>query len=180
MKIGKTILAFLLATLTLTLVACRSEKKNLTESSGDDVSSRQSQSQPQESFSFTTTDLDGHEVSFEDYSDAKVIMFNMWEPWCGPCRGELPDLQRLYKKYKSEGLMIVGVYSDTDGLEDIVRENKIKYPMILSCEAFDRFQTGYVPTTVFIDGSGRVLSDEPYVGSKTYEEWESVILSYLK
>ena len=99
MKIGKTILAFLLATLTLTLVACRSEKKNLTESSGDDVSSRQSQSQPQESFSFTTTDLDGHEVSFEDYSDAKVIMFNMWEPWCGPCRGELPDLQRLYKKY---------------------------------------------------------------------------------
>ena len=78
MKIGKTILAFLLATLTLTLVACRSEKKNLTESSGDDVSSRQSQSQPQESFSFTTTDLDGHEVSFEDYSDAKALEAISW------------------------------------------------------------------------------------------------------
>ena len=179
MKFFKNTFAALLAVSMLTLAACSSEKKNLINAD-DDVSSVEVQSQQSEVFTFTTTDMDGKTISFEDYGSAKVIMFNMWEPWCGPCRSELPDLQKLYKKYKSEGLMIVGVYSNTDGLKDIVKENKIRYPMIKSCNAFDRFQTGYVPTTVFMDSAGNVLSDEPYVGSKSYEEWESIILSYLK
>lgn len=187
MRIGRKTLAALLAALVLTMAACQSENKNLigdgTSSdavSSNETSSAEEQAQNQGNFSFTTTDMNGDKVSFENYRSAKVIMFNMWEPWCGPCRSELPDLQKLYNKYKSEGLMIVGVYSNTDGLKDIVKENKIKYPMIKSCAAFDRFQTGYVPTTVFMDGEGKVLSDEPYVGSKSYQEWESIILSYMK
>ena len=76
--------------------------------------------------------------------------------------------------------MIVGVFSDEDGLRDVVEDDGIEYPMIRSCAAFDSFQTGYVPTTFFTDGSGNVLSEEPYVGSKSYDEWESVIFSYLK
>ena len=177
MNQARKTLAALLAAMVLTLAACHSEQKNLT---GNDSSSKSAQSHQQGSFSFSTTDREGNKVSFDDYSSAKVVMFNMWEPWCGPCRSELPDLQKLYDKYKAEGLMIVGVYSDTDGLDDIIKEDKISYPMIQSCAAFDSFQTGYVPTTFFVDGSGTVLSDEPYIDSKSYKEWESVILSYLK
>ena len=177
MNQARKTLAALLAAMVLTLAACHSEQKNLT---GNDSSSKSAQSYLQGSLSFSTTDREGNKVSFDDYSSAKVVMFNMWEPWCGPCRSELPDLQKLYDKYKAEGLMIVGVYSDTDGLDDIIKEDKISYPMIQSCAAFDSFQTGYVPTTFFVDGSGTVLSDEPYIGSKSYKEWESVILSYLK
>ena len=182
MKALRKTLAAVLAGAVLMLAACHSENKNLIggDNSSEDTSSISSHFQQTEKFTFTTADMDGNKVSFEDYSSAKVIMFNMWEPWCGPCRSELPDLQKLYQKYKSEGLMIVGVYSDTDGLKDIVKESKVKYPMILSCEAFDQFQTGYVPTTVFIDGSGKILSDEPIVGSNSYDEWEKIILSYLK
>lgn len=176
MKIVKKPLAVLLAVSVFLLVACSSPKKNFVS----DTDTRSYKAEQAEEFSFTTTDINGKKVTFEDYSTAKVIMFNMWEPWCAPCRSELPDLQKLYKKYKSGGLMIVGVYSDTDGLKDIISENGIKYPMIKSCAAFDKFQTGYVPTTFFTDGSGKVLSDVPYVGSKSYEEWEGVILSYLK
>ena len=179
MNFRKNALAALLAVLMLALTACHSEKKNFANDV-DDVSSQEVQSHSTDTFTFRSTDMDGNAVSFEDYSTAKVIMFNMWEPWCGPCRSELPDLQKLYDKYKAEGLMIVGVYSDTDGLDDIIKEDKISYPMIQSCAAFDSFQTGYVPTTFFVDGSGTVLSDEPYIGSKSYKEWESVILSYLK
>ena len=168
----------LLAVSVLTLTACSSPKKDYT--GAESSSSEAVQSQTDSSFDFKTTDIDGNKVSLKDYASATVIMFNMWEPWCGPCMSELPDLQKLYDKYKAEGLMIVGVYSDTDGLDDIIKEDKISYPMIQSCAAFDSFQTGYVPTTFFVDGSGTVLSDEPYIGSKSYKEWESVILSYLK
>ncbi len=179
MKLIKKYFAALLAVCMLSLTACYSNKKDYVRM--DDVSSEAAQSsQTDGNFDFTSTGIDGQKVSLKDYSSAKVIMFNIWEPWCRPCRSELPDLQKLYAKYKSEGLMIVGVFSDEDGLTDIIKENDIKYPMIRSCEAFDRFQTGYVPTTFFTDGSGKLLSDEPYVGSKSYEDWESVILSYLK
>ena len=178
MKFIKSTLAVLIAASMLTLSACHSAKKDLTVT--NDSSTQAGQTGNGEKLSFTTTDMDGNNVTFEDYSSAKVIMFNMWEPWCGPCRSELPDLQKLYTKYQPEGLMIVGVYSDTDGLKDIVEENKIQYPMIRSCEAFDRFQTGYVPTTIFTDGAGNVISAEPYIGSNSYEDWESIILSYLK
>ena len=178
MKFIKQSLALVLAASLLTLAACSSPKKDLTGTA--DASSRAAQSQNAGDFGFTTTDMNGGEVSFEDYRDSKVIMFNMWEPWCGPCRSELPDLQKLYDRYKDDGLTIVGVYSDTDGLEDIVSENNIKYPMIRFCDAFEKFQTGYVPTTFFTDSKGNVLSEESYIGSKSYEEWESIILSYLQ
>ena len=111
MKFIKKSLAFVLAASLLALSACHSPQKNLTDIAG--TSSQAVQSQNGGKFSFTTADRNGSEVSFEDYGAAKVIMFNMWEPWCGPCRSELPDLQKLYAKYKDDGLMIVGVYSDT-------------------------------------------------------------------
>ena len=176
----KKLFAFALAASLLVLAGCHSENRDLTGFSGN--SGDTSDTAPiasGEKLSFTTTDINGKTVSLEDFSGAEVIMFNMWEPWCGPCREELPDLQKLYAKYGAEGLMIVGVYSDTDGLKETVQSNGIQYPMIKSCAAFNRFNTGYVPTTVFTDGEGNVLSDEAYIGSKSYEEWESVILSYL-
>ena len=178
MNFIKKTAAVFLAFSMLSLSACHSQKRDLT--GVDDNSSQAAKFQNAEKLSFTTTDIDGNEVSLDSYGSAKVIMFNMWEPGCGPCRGELPDLQKLYEKYKSKGLMIVGVFSDEDGLRDVVEDDGIEYPMIRSCAAFDSFQTGYVPTTFFTDGSGNVLSEEPYVGSKSYDEWESVILSYLK
>ena len=174
-------LALLLAASTLLiaglLTGCRHNKNYVGENDTESISV---QTRQEGSIDFTTKDMDGNEVTMGSFSDAKVVMFNMWEPWCGPCRGELPDLQKLYEKYKSEGFMLVGVYSDTDGLKDILTENGITYPMIRSCAAFDAFQTGYVPTTFFTDGSGKVLSTESYIGSKSYDEWESVLLSYLK
>ncbi len=182
MSLIRKSLVLVLAASMLALSACHSPKKDLVTSPESSAESSQSSGEIQTDakFSFTTTDMDGNTVSFEDFGSAKVILFNMWEPWCGPCRGELPDLQKLYAKYKPKGLMIVGVYSDIDGLKDIVRENKIKYPMIKSCAEFEKFQTGYVPTTFFTDGKGNLLSEESYIGSKSYQEWESVILSYLK
>ncbi len=175
-RISKTLAALMAASLLL-LSGCYPEQRNLTDSSSTgQTRSAQTQS---ESFSFSTEDMKGNEVTMDNFAHAKVVMFNMWEPWCGPCRSELPDLQKLYDKYQSEGLVIVGVFSDEDGVSDIVSQNGITYPMIRSCAAFDRFQSGYVPTTFFTDGQGNVLSDESVIGSNSYGEWESIILSYL-
>lgn len=131
-------------------------------------------------FEFTTTDVNGNSVSLADYSYAKVIMINMWETWCGPCVNEMPDLQRLYAKYKDKGFLILGATnSEASDIRLVQLRTGVKYPIIMRNAQFDRFETGYVPTTVFIDSDGYVLSPEPFVGGKSYEEWEQILLGYL-
>ncbi len=131
-------------------------------------------------FSFSTTDINGKAVSLADYSYADVIMVNMWEPWCGPCVREMPDLQRLYEKYKGRGFLILGAFQDDDSsAKEIIDEIGITYPVIKRTSEFARFGTQYVPTTFFIDGNGNVLSEESYIGGRSFSDWEKIILSYL-
>ncbi len=41
------------------------------------------------------------------------------------------------------------------------------------------FRSGYVPTTVFIDESGRVAGNQLYVGARSYADWEALVLELL-
>src|SRR5436309_4814249 len=45
---------------------------------------------------------------------AKVVLVNMWATWCGPCREEFPDIVKLAKKYRDQGLRVVFVSWDVD------------------------------------------------------------------
>lgn len=42
----------------------------------------------------------------------KFTILEFWASWCGPCRGEIPNLKKAYKKYKSKGLEIYSVSID--------------------------------------------------------------------
>ena len=129
-------------------------------------------------FAFNTTDIDGNPVTLADYADAKVIMVNMWEPWCGPCVNEMPDLERLYQKYKDDGFLILGVFATVDGDEDarwVMNSTGVSYPILHASEEFVVFNTGYVPTTVFMDSKGWGLTENAYVGAKDYDAWEAII-----
>lgn len=132
--------------------------------------------------SFTTMTLDGKAVSLADYAGNKLIMVNLWEPWCGPCVNEMPDLNKLYQDYKDKGFVILGVFSDMDYKADaktLVKQKGIEYPILLNTKDFEKYATEYVPTTVFFDGQGNLLSAEPYIGGKNYDSWKAIVDSYL-
>ena len=134
-----------------------------------------------ELLSFSTTDLNGETVNAEDFRDAKLLLINFWEPWCGPCVGELPDLARLYETYRDRGLVILGVFGDMeDEAKAIVAEKGVSYPVLHLNGDFSRYLTEYVPTTVLFDGDGVQLLDDPMIGSHSYEEWEQIVLPYLE
>ena len=57
----------------------------------------------------------------------------------------------------------------------IMEENGITYPILHYTQDFDEYTTEYVPTTVFISGSGILISEEPYIGSQSYENWKGII-----
>ena len=134
-----------------------------------------------ETFTFTTTDMNGNTVSSSDLADKKVIMINMWETWCGPCVNEMPDLQQLYLKYKDQGFVILGVTTSLPSdVSDTVSRLGVTYPILNRNAQFDRFVTGYVPTTFFLDGEGHVLSRDSYVGGRSGSEWERILLNYMQ
>ena len=128
---------------------------------------------------FTTVDFDGNTFTTADLADAKVVLLNFWEPWCGPCVGEMPELEKLYEDYQERGFLILGVYSPEmeDEVDKVLADCETSYPILHYVEAFDAFQTGYVPTTIFVTGEGDVIG-ETVIGSQRYKDWESLILSF--
>ena len=136
---------------------------------------------------FSTADRNGKTYDESIFKDCKVTMINFWEPWCGPCVGEIPDLEKLYEEFKDEDFQIIGVYSETemeDEVDEILSSSGVTYPILRYTSEFDQFDSGYVPTTVFIDSDGNVLTlsngEDNFVGSRSFEEWAELVRFFLK
>jgi cytochrome c biogenesis protein CcmG/thiol:disulfide interchange protein DsbE len=74
----------------------------------------------------------GDSVSLEALR-GKPILLNVWATWCRPCRDEIPELQRLYERYRDRGLEVVGVSVDAAGdgaaIADFMRQYGMTYPV---------------------------------------------------
>src|SRR5436190_21154146 len=67
---------------------------------------------------FSLANLDGKNVSLKEFGD-KVIVVDFWATWCGPCREEIPHLNKLYEYYRGKGLVVVGISMDDEGSEGV-------------------------------------------------------------
>jgi len=91
-----------------------------------------------------------------------VVLLNVWATWCGPCRHEIPELQRLHDQYKEKNFEVVGVSVDESGVEPVrqfVDEQKMTYPIALDPEGklANVLQTSVLPTTVLLDRDGKIV-----------------------
>ena len=146
-----------------------------------------------ELMSFVTEDVDGNSMTLGDLVRKNdLTMLNVWGTFCGPCINEMPGLQACAEKYADRGFGIVGLtcdLTDWDGnvdpsmiaeAKDIARSTGVKYPLVVETEEMmDIFETGYVPTTFFVDKYGNILNDEPMIGSLSEAEWQRTIEQYL-
>ena len=138
------------------------------------------------------TTLDGEVIPIKDLiKDKKVVMLNEWGTFCGPCINEMPGLGELAREYKDQGFEIIGLTVDLvdyDGniqqsavqdAKDIIDDTGVTYPVVsMPLEMIDYLNTGYVPTTIFVDGNGRML-EEVMISSKEKSDWEIIIKELL-
>lgn len=117
---------------------------------------------------FELKDQFGNVHKLEDYK-GKTIFLNFWATWCPPCRKEMPDIQKLYETYDTEGeygVIVLGVaapnYGQEGSEEDIrifLEENEYTYPVLMDegGALFEAYGIYSYPTTLMIDREGKVF-----------------------
>jgi len=108
----------------------------------------------------------------------KVVIVNFWATWCGPCKKELPELSRLYKKYKEKGVVMLGVLtSDSPSESDLLNfqsDYEMEFPVVRqnSDILLSYNYPGALPTTFIFDRRGRRVG-APHVGAIRADELDS-------
>ncbi len=75
--------------------------------------------------------VNGRPIKLGDYN-GKVLVVNLWATWCGPCRSEIPELVKLYREFRPQGLEIVGLSTENpeasaEGVRQFVSDYSMNY-----------------------------------------------------
>ena len=112
---------------------------------------------------FELTDLAGAPVSLSAMR-GKVVLLTFWATWCGACRGELPNLEALYKNLKSRNdfmVLTINIDQRSESVLPFVRKNDYEFPVLL--DADNRVSGAYdvrgIPANFIIDRKGKIIWD---------------------
>ncbi|WP_158971399.1 TlpA disulfide reductase family protein [Paraglaciecola sp. L3A3] len=88
-----------------------------------------------------------------------VVLINFWASWCGPCREELPKMEKIQQDYQDLGFTILAINVDEDSNKaDILLDDiKVTYPILFdpSSSVSQLYDVSAMPTTVIIDRNGK-------------------------
>jgi len=92
----------------------------------------------------------------------KLLVLNVWATWCGPCRHEMPSLDRLSQKLDKENFQVVGLSVDTDDhvVREFLIERKVSFPNYMDptmTVANQIFGIRAFPSTFIFAPDGRLL-----------------------
>jgi thiol-disulfide isomerase/thioredoxin len=111
----------------------------------------------------------------------KVVFINFWATWCDPCREEMPDIQRIYQKYKNQDVVVlaVNVRENADAAKSYFKTNNLTMPVLLDTTGAvpGGFRVTRYPETYIIDRQGRV--GEFSIGAFNYATMEQKIQAVL-
>ncbi len=129
--------------------------------SGESSAEAQLKECPQEGClapNFTVPDMAGKPVSLSDF-EGKVVLLNIWATWCGPCKREIPSLDRLYRLRKDEGFEIVAVSVDrtsTSSVASFVAQYQMTFPVLHDTkgEVGRKYWARAIPSSFLLDKRG--------------------------
>ena len=102
-------------------------------------------------------DLNGNQVSIASLR-GNVVIVDFWASWCEPCAEEMPVLERMYGRYRQQGLRIVAVSQDrsVSNAQGFLRDHHVSFPVVHDAAhaVAGRYSPPSMPTSYIIDRSG--------------------------
>jgi peroxiredoxin len=125
---------------------------------------------------FALPGLDGRTVRLSDYR-GKVVFLNIWATWCGPCREEMPSMEKLYRQMQGQAFEILAVSIDILGAKAVapfMAELKLNFPALLDPQGDvgTLYSTTGVPETFIVDPDGIITAK--IIGARNWATPEAV------
>jgi len=116
---------------------------------------------------FSESDLNGKPLSIASRK-GKVVLVDFWATWCGPCRGELPNVIETYKKHHGQGFEIIGVSLDSERekLDSFLKqEDGMTWPQYFDGQGWAnklavKYGVEAIPFAVLIGPDGKIIGKE--------------------
>ncbi|HXW97441.1 MAG TPA: redoxin domain-containing protein [Gemmatimonadales bacterium] len=124
----------------------------------------------------------------------RVVLLNFWTFTCWNCTGALPSLVEFDRRYRNQGLTIIGMHDpefppyggehDRNNVASALRKYHIEYPNAQDNDhaTWDLYDIQYWPSFVLIDRKGEIRYEgygEFHLGDVTHQEWDSRIRTLL-
>ncbi len=127
-------------------------------------------------------DLQGKPVTLAALK-GKVVIVDFWASWCGPCKEELPVLQKLYARYASRGLVVVGVNIDNDlkSARRFVKKLGLTFPVVHDAakRVVKQYAPPKMPSSYILGRDGKVHHIQEGFRASEGAEIEKHVLALL-
>lgn len=100
--------------------------------------------------------------SFDSLKHNELLVLNFWFTHCGPCKDEMPALNKLVEKYKEQNIKFLSMtFDDKNDVKKFLKSTKFNYKMGLAGEEIiEKFAVSVFPTNMIIDKKGMIVFRE--------------------
>jgi peroxiredoxin len=117
-----------------------------------------------EAMDFTLLDVNAREVRLADLR-GKTVLLNFWTTWCPPCRSEMPDMEKLYQKFKNRNFAMVAVSmrETAEVVKQFTESHRLNFTVVLdqNGEVSRRFRIRSIPTSYILNTRGQIVGAVP-------------------